>query len=214
MGMLDAGRFSFSVFCVLPFRLLPSALLLLVSTAWPCQYEDLKSRRNMRQSAWMPRGWSETVMGVIWLPRMIDKARRRIEGELQRTDLLWPYMYGNNDYMDARLLRFLRLDDHEFLEIVRAGADDEGVAHELVRRSGVSLPELQEWGRMFGRKQRIFLLGLDADEDRRAPGLLTAVIKLAYNRLILPPAAWAYNRAERRRSASAPAAQADSRQIS
>lgn len=57
-------------------------------------------------TTWMPRSCRDTIGGVIWLPRMIEKARRIVDE-------------------DAQVLRFLGISDEEALDIVRAIPDDD-----------------------------------------------------------------------------------------
>ena len=150
--------------------------------------------------AWMPRhAGREAASGCVWLPRLIDKGRRVLEGDAAGRDLLGDYLFGVNDAADTQLLRFLRLTNEDVLAVLRRHPDDAGAAAELVRRSGRTPAECAAWSARFLRFNAPFLAMMDADEGRRAPGAGTTALRLAYNRVIMPPAYAAYRWAERRR---------------
>ena len=151
-------------------------------------------------AGWMPRyAGREVAAGCVWLPRLIDKGRRVLEGEAAGRDLLGDYLFGVNDPADAQLLRFLGMANRDVLAALAQEPDDAAAAAELVRRSGRGPAECAAWSARFSRLNAPFLAMMDADEGRRAPGAGTAALRLAYNRVIMPPAYAAYRRAERRR---------------
>jgi hypothetical protein len=156
--------------------------------------------------AWTPRSGREALAGVAWLPRLLDKGRRRLAGERAGTDLLGAYLFGDHNFTDGQLLRFLRLTGDDVLAVLRREPDDAAAAAELVRRSGRTPRELAAWSARFGRTQGLFLAMMDADEGRRPPGPGTALLRGALNTLIAPPMAWLYRRAARRRRGPPPAA--------
>jgi hypothetical protein len=141
---------------------------------------------------WMPCSGREVAAGCIWLPRLIQKGRRLLEGEAAGKDLLWPYLFGDHDYMDAPTLRFLRTHGEEVLQLLREEPLDERAAAELVQRSGRSAAECAAWSARFRRREGWLLTMLDADEGRRPPGRVTSLLRLALNALIVPPAHWWY----------------------
>jgi hypothetical protein len=130
---------------------------------------------------------------------MIDKGRRVLEGEAAGRDLLNGYLFGVNDAGDAQLLRFLGMSNEDVLAVLAQEPDDDAAAAELVRRSGRSAAECAAWSAQFSRRNAPFLAMMDADEGRRAPGMSTMALRLAYNRAIMPPTYAMYRWAERHR---------------
>lgn len=67
-----------------------------------------------------PREGSETVGGISWLARMIDKARLEANGNIDAYDLDYPCP------MDQRLLEQMNIDSKTFQDIVvNSGSDNE-----------------------------------------------------------------------------------------
>lgn len=126
-------------------------------------------------------------MGLIFLPRMLDKARQVLEGEHRGRNLMNGYLFGGRDYADRGILKFLRAKDARVLELVRETEDDAVVARTLVAASGRSAPEIQAWNKRFRTLNAPFLAMWDADEGRRAPGFGTSLLKLFYNFVLMPP---------------------------
>src|ERR1700681_232615 len=83
-----------------------------------------------------PRGWSVQVDAVIWLPRLIDKARAYDAGTLGL------YLYGQSP-VDGALLGAARIDYAALLDAVRAAPDDDGVLREIERRAPGATQRLQ-----------------------------------------------------------------------
>jgi hypothetical protein len=83
----------------------------------------------------------------MWLGRLIDKARRYEAAGVAPGEMLGEYMFGDNDYMDAKLLRFLGLNDRQICEIVGSEPDDERAALRI--------------------RQHIVWRGVDADAENR-----------------------------------------------
>lgn len=136
---------------------------------------------------WMPRPWSEELAGCIWLPRMLDKGRRALESERQGRNLMNGYLFGDLDYVDGKLLKFLGRKDVRVLELLRELDDDERVAKTLIRESGRTADEIRAWGRRFRKNNGLFIAMWDADEGRRKPGIGTTFLKLFYNLVLMPP---------------------------
>ena len=148
----------------------------------------------------MPRhAGRERATGCVWLPRLIDKGRRVLEGQASGRDLLGDYLFGVNDAADAQLLRFLAMTNEDVLAVLRQYPDDNAAADELVRRSGRTPAECDAWSARFVRLLGPFLAMMDADEGRRAPGPGTTALRFIYNHVIMPPTYVAYRFAERRR---------------
>ncbi|HET7558450.1 MAG TPA: DUF5069 domain-containing protein [Limnochordia bacterium] len=150
---------------------------------------------------WRPRHWATELCGVIWLARLLDKARRAVAGERQGRNLMNGYLYGESDYMDAQLLQFLKTGDRYVKALVAENTDDDQVAERLIRESGRSPDELAEWCREFRRRNARFLEMFDADEGRMGLSPRALWLKYVYNKKIMPGAYARFEAAERRRGA-------------
>ena len=126
---------------------------------------------------------------------MIDKARRVSPGAGNLID--GEYMFGENDYADSRLLKFLRISQEEFLEVVRAEPDDERAGARILEMSGKTPAECAAFRRRFLMQTGIFLPMMDADEGRRPPGAWTSFLRWFYNHAIAVPAIAWFRRADR-----------------
>ncbi len=150
--------------------------------------------------SWMPCSGRETFDELVWLPRMLQKARRREESRAAGCDLMNGYMFGDNDFVDHRVLRFLRIDDMAFLKLVQEYPRDEDVARIVIERSERTAGECSSFSRRLCRMLANFAL-LEADEGRTAPGLKRNIIRFFYNRMMMPIAYLGFRRSERRREA-------------
>lgn len=150
--------------------------------------------RDLRSGA--PRRWTETIHGISWLPRLIDKTRAAHAGTLGA------YLYGQSP-VDASLLRALGLSHTDFARIVLESADDHAVVAVLVRRDPDALVRAQAWSARLKRQQRWFLFVLDVD-DGYAGGIwkpIKPVVNLAANGLTWAmKRLWPSNAIERSRS--------------
>jgi hypothetical protein len=144
--------------------------------------------------SWQPRSPFEKAAGLIWLPRLIDKGRRKLEGDA----LLGDYMFGDHDYLDGFLLRFLELKDGVILEILRAEPDDQLAAQAIVARSGKTPEQCAAWNQDFDRGQHFALLNLDRDEGRYSFGPLIDPLWSMGQTLMLPVFRFFYDRAQPR----------------
>ncbi len=135
----------------------------------------------------------------MWLGRMIDKARRYEAARVAPGEMLGAYMFGDNDYMDAKLLRFLGLNDAQICAIVREEPDDRSAAQRILERSGKTAAQCATFNRAFARRNAPFLGMMDADEGRRKAGLGSALLKLAYNAVVFPLGILMYRFAARQR---------------
>lgn len=153
----------------------------------------------MSLANWMPRPWNAELLGCIWLPRLLDKGRQALESQRQGKNLMNSYLFGNNDYADGKLLKFLRTNDVHVLALLRDSNDDEVVARQLLTESGRSAADIQSWSKRFRAFNAPFAAMWDADEGRRAPGAGTTALKLFYNYLMMPPVYVIFGIAERLR---------------
>lgn len=152
---------------------------------------------------WKPRPPRDTFQGLIFLPRMIDKARRKLDGDLIGQDLIAPYMFGDNDYMDVRLLKFLGLGDADLLAILREERDLDRAMQRIIDQSGRSQSECEAFSQKLLKREWYVFLMLEADEDLRPPGLATSLIKTLYLGVVLPPVLWFFNTMEAKRKQAA-----------
>lgn len=151
---------------------------------------------------WVPRhSGRDIAAGCVWLPRLIDKGRRVLEGQSTGRDLMGEYLFGVNDPADMQLLRFLGMNNDEVLAVLRQQPDDDEAASELVRRSGRTAAECAAWSARFCRLNGPFLAMMDADEGRRPDGLGTTALRVVYNRIVMPPSYPIYRMRERQRLA-------------
>ena len=100
----------------------------------------------MSVKGWMLRPWNDELDGWPWVPRLLDKARGALEGE-RKGHLMNGYLFGDFDYADGNLLKFLRTNDGRVLELLRVSDDDEAVAKTLSAESGRSEDEVQVWSK-------------------------------------------------------------------
>ena len=134
----------------------------------------------------MPRSAREEAAGCAWLPRMIEKARRAVEGERADRNLLWPYMFGESDKLDGEFLSFLRLRNEDVLDVVRSQPDDAAAAAQVVRRSGRTPEECAAWSAQFKKRWAMAFEIFDADEGRMAPGFKRWFLRAFYNKFYMP----------------------------
>lgn len=104
-----------------------------------------------------PRRWNVAVDGVVWLPRLIDKARAYQAGTLGA------YLFGQSPVDDSLLAR-AGLGYPEFLAIATAHPDDAAVLDALDARAPGTRARLQRWSASLERKQRAFLALIDWDD--------------------------------------------------
>lgn len=150
---------------------------------------------------WMPCSGLETVDGMVWVKRLVQKARRMLESERAGTDLMNGYLFGENDYVDGKVLRFLGIRDVFILDTVRGNPDDASAARTVLARSGRSPEELRAFGARL-RKSMAGFAFMEADEGRMPPGPLAWGIKFFYNRLLMPVVYAQFRWAGRRRRAT------------
>ena len=151
------------------------------------------------EDAWLPRSGRDQAAGCVWLPRMVEKGRRKLAAERSDGDVLGEYFFGNNDELDKQLLGFLHQSDEDLLVTLRKEPDDGAAAREVVRGSGRTPEECATWSAQFLRRNAFNLALLDADEGRRPPGLSTTLLRTLYNGVLHPLLRWQYNRAQVKR---------------
>ena len=148
--------------------------------------------------AWIPCSGHDSVSGLVWLPRLLEKARHCAASDGRLAD---GYCYGDNDFIDKQLITFLRTDDVTISALVREHPADADVARILVERSLRSPAECSASNATFRRKNFDFVF-VDADEGRLRPGFKSTILKVLYNNLVMPIFYRLFQRDERNRRAS------------
>ena len=154
---------------------------------------------------WIPCSGRDSVAGLVWLPRMLQKARRCEASPDGR--LVDGYLYGDNDFIDKQLIAFLRTDDAAISALVREHPADADVAKIIVERSGRSAAECEAFNRTFRRRNFNFVF-VEADEGRLGTGLKAKIVTFVYNRLVMPIFYRLFERDERNRTAPSTASKA------
>ena len=138
-------------------------------------------------------------MGFIFMPRMLAKGRRQLASRAQGRNLMNGFLFGDFDYADGKLLKFLRTRESRVVELLRQFDDDRDVARILIAESGRTNAEIEGWNRRFQRINALFLEMWDADEGRREPGFVTTLLKQSYNYALMPPVYLIFGIAQRLR---------------
>lgn len=147
--------------------------------------------------AWIPCSGRNSIAGLSWLPRLLEKARRCESSTTGR--LVDGYCYGDNDFIDKQLLTFLRTTDSAVSVLVREHSNDADVARIVVQRSGRSPAEIAAFDKAFRRKNLDFMF-IEADEGRLGSGLGARILKVLYNGAVMPIFYPLFRRDEGRRS--------------
>jgi Domain of unknown function (DUF5069) len=144
----------------------------------------------------MPRSGLDTIEEMVWLPRLFDKARRfeQLGGDARLID---GYCYGDNDFIDGKVLRFLHTDDATVSALLRDHPDPEA-ARIIVERSGRTREERRQFSAELKRSLNNFAF-MEADEGRLLPGIRTSALRFFYNRLLMPIFYARFRRAEEKR---------------
>lgn len=151
-------------------------------------------------TTWVPRSGLDSACGLVWLPRLLEKARRCELSAGAR--LIDGYCYGDNDFIDRMVIRFLRTDDTRISALVREYDSDEDVARILVEQSGRNPEECAAFSKKLRRNTANFIL-LEADEGRLS-GPKASIVKFLYNRAMMPIVYRLFSRDESKRAASLP----------
>jgi hypothetical protein len=117
--------------------------------------------RDLRRQA--PRRWNEQLDGIVWLPRLIDKARAALNGTLGT------YLYGQSP-VDRDFLHTLGVGHREFAQIVANAPDDRAVIDALLARDPASIDRARAWSLQCPHTYGAFMRVLDID-DGYARGL-------------------------------------------
>lgn len=104
-----------------------------------------------------PRRWSESLGQIRWLPRLIDKTRAALGGELG------DYFFGQSP-LDRALLRALGLGYREFARIVRDAPSDADVLAALQARTPEGVRAARQWSESLARRHPLYLFLIDLDD--------------------------------------------------
>lgn len=107
-----------------------------------------------------PRSPYERLGGVVWLPRIIDKARARLAGTLG------DYNFAPPKRMDSYFLHKTGVDAEAFLEAVRQNPSDEGVVAWFEAHQKLTPEEKETFNRRFSAAA---LTDADAGWEDRYP---------------------------------------------
>ncbi|HEY9086326.1 MAG TPA: DUF5069 domain-containing protein [Candidatus Tyrphobacter sp.] len=116
--------------------------------------------RDLREGP--PRRWNDSLGQIRWLPRLIDKTRAALAGQLG------DYLFGQSP-MDRGLLRALGIAHREFARIVRDAPDDADVLAALAARTPEGIRAARAWSETLPRRHGLFLFVIDLD-DGYLPG--------------------------------------------
>ena len=121
-----------------------------------------------------PRRWSESLGQIRWLPRLIDKTRAALGGELG------DYFYGQSP-MDRSLLRALGMGHREFARVVRDAPGDADVFAALQARSPEGIRAARQWSDTLQRRHPLWLFFVDLDDGYLGGGwkVLQAPVRFA-----------------------------------
>jgi hypothetical protein len=104
-----------------------------------------------------PRRWSETLDGIRWLPRMIDKTRA------QHAGTLGGYLFGQSP-VDSDVLATLGTGYAAWSRIVREEPDDAAVLARLRTEFPYGVHCLRRWSEELPRKRSLHMRVLDYDD--------------------------------------------------
>jgi hypothetical protein len=116
-----------------------------------------------------PRRWNTAIDGVIWLPRIVDKARAFDAGTLG------DYLFGQSPLDDA-FLRAARIEYGDFLEIVRTSADDASVFAKVCARSPEMLGRLRRFSTRMPARIPLILHCIDLDDGYASSHLKGVIV--------------------------------------
>ena len=130
----------------------------------------------------VPRRWNATLDGIVWLPRMIDKA------EMKRAGRLGNYVLGHS-VVDAALLNRLGLTTAQFEAIVDRLPNDAAVLSAL-RARGFDEAGVRRWSERFADRYRWRIHAWDIDEGYAKPNPAERVLLAIWRRVERPVMNW------------------------
>ena len=103
-----------------------------------------------------PRRWSDTLAGMIWLPRLIDKVRAFQAGTLGT--------YAYPSALDQSFMRHFQLTPAYLESLVRETRSDDAIGASIRLHIQLTDEEVETRGRVFREKYRWALAVLDRDD--------------------------------------------------
>jgi len=119
----------------------------------------------------VPRSPTTAADGLLWLPRLLDKARQ------QRASGLGDYLLFEDSPLDARFMRAWQVSGDELRAWLDEGLDDGAIARRIGDRRGWDLAGREAWSRRAMGAWGTFFAALDADEGRLPPGPRASALK-------------------------------------
>lgn len=116
--------------------------------------------RRINSAAPTPRRWSETLDGIRWLPRLIDKARMKQRGELGN------YLFGHSP-IDIAFLHRIGMTTSQFAQVVAQSPDD-GAVLVALRLRGYDEERVARWSRRLPVRHA-WIIGLIDREEGFVP---------------------------------------------
>jgi hypothetical protein len=122
--------------------------------------------------------------GLIWLPRLLAKARRA------QADGLGEYLLFEDSPLDAMALAAWRVRGAALTAWLAEGLDDGAIAARVGEAMGAADEAARAaWSRSFARRWGWFFRAIDADEGRLPPGLeasaLRAMLAVTYRTVLV-----------------------------
>jgi hypothetical protein len=148
--------------------------------------------------SWTPRSGLEKYAECCWLPRLIDKARYLQTHGVTGNELGNGYLYGDNDYIDGQLLRFLGITGDRLRAMVAANPSDDAVAAAVIAESGNTAAECRTFSHGLRASLDDFFV-LEADEHR-AGGPKASLARFIYNYILMPKFRRMFRKAEAKRA--------------
>ena len=126
----------------------------------------------------------ETADGLVWLPRLLAKAR------LARGEGLGAYLIFEDSPLDAWALAEWKTSGPDLMGWLDEGLDDVAIAARVGAKMGArTTAARQDWSRGFLRRWGWFYRAIDADEGRLPPGfeasLLRAMLAVTYQAVLV-----------------------------
>jgi hypothetical protein len=103
-----------------------------------------------------PRRWSDTLAGMIWLPRLIDKVRAFQAGTLGT--------YAYPSALDQSFMRRFQLTPAYIEPLVRGTSSDDAIGATIRAHTGLADEEIARRCAIFRKKYRFAFAVLDRDD--------------------------------------------------
>lgn len=112
------------------------------------------------ETPWSPRSGLETAGGYVWLPRLLDKARR------ENAQALGDYKSFEKSPIDLAALKAWKVSPSQFRAWVAEGLDEGAIADRLAAHLGHDEGGRKRWSDGFKLQWYPVIMILEADEGR------------------------------------------------